>query len=409
MSKPKKKVFNRQAYTLAVVDGKHAEMTLYGDIVESRPVDWWTGEPIEGNFIIQQEFLDDLESIKDAEDLTIHLNSCGGDAFVSVSIHNRLRELSDGGMDITCIVDGAAMSGGSLIMCACDTVKVNPSSVIMIHDCWSYVWDRLNSTKLRKLADDLDVINESQAEIYTRKTGLDLTEIRQMMAKETMMTGRKAKEKGFADELIEANADTDVAVSADHHSLIACGRKMRFAALGELPEGIKVIESSPETALSTKGQTEDGGDNIKPEASAEGENKGGIPMTLEELRQSDPEAAEALVAEAQASVSHEDAIRAERQRIADIDAVASLFDAETVNAAKYGENPCTAQEMTYRAAQEMAKQGKTFLSNMKADYKESGAEGITPAPASEEDNATMTADDRRAAGAAMAKKLTGNN
>ena len=76
------------------------------------------------------------------------------------------------------------MSGGSLIMCSCDHVKVNPSSVILIHDCWSFAWDRFNSTKLRKLADDLDVINESQAEIYARKTGLDVDEIRRMMSAE---------------------------------------------------------------------------------------------------------------------------------------------------------------------------------------------------------------------------------
>ena len=135
MSKPKREVFKRQAYTMAVVEGRHAEMTLYGDIVETRPIDWWTDEPVEGNFIIQDEFLEDLEMIKNAEDLTIHLNSCGGDAFVSIAIHNRLRELSAAGMDITCIVDGAAMSGGSMIMCAADHVKVNPSSIILIHDC----------------------------------------------------------------------------------------------------------------------------------------------------------------------------------------------------------------------------------------------------------------------------------
>ena len=404
MPKTKRDVFKRQAYTLAVVENKHAEMTLYGDIVETRPIDWWTDEPVEGNFIIQDEFLEDLETIKGCDDLTIHLNSCGGDAFVSIAIHNRLRELSDAGMDITCIVDGAAMSGGSLIMCAADHVKVNPSSLILIHDCWSFAWDRFNSTKLRKLADDLDVINESQAEIYARKSGMDAKEIREMMAVETMMTGRSAVNKGLADELLEG--DADVAVSADHRTLIACGRKMRFAAMGELPEGIKVVESSPDdSALTTEGtETEDGGDKNAPEAS--GKNEGGIPMTLEELRQSDPEAAEALIAEAQASVSHEEAIRAERQRIAEIDAVASLFDAETVNAAKYGENPCTAQEMTYRAAQEMAKQGKTFLSQMQADYTESGADDVSSAPSSEEDK-PMTAADMKAAGAAMAKKLSG--
>ena len=130
-------------------------------------------------------------------------------------------------------------------------------------------------------------------------------------------------------------------------------------------------------------------------------------MTLEELRQSDPEAAEALIAEAQASVSHEEAVRAERQRIAEIDAVASLFDAETVNAAKYGENPCTAQEMCYRAAQEAAKSGKAFMSQLQADYEEDGADEVTSAPAPEEEAEPTTAEARKAAGTAMAKKLRG--
>ncbi len=400
MPKSKKTVLTRQAYTLAVRDGKHAEMTLYGDIVETRPIDWWTDEPVEGNFIMQDEFLEDLETIKGAEDLTIHLNSCGGDAFVSIAIHNRLRELSDAGMDITCIVDGAAMSGGSLIMCACDHVKVNPSSIILIHDCWSFAWDRFNSTKLRKLADDLDVINESQAEIYARKSGMDMKEIREMMSAETMLTGRSAVNKGLADELLEDAGEADVAVSADHRTLIACGRKMRFAAMGELPEGIRIrdeVEPVPETD----------GDDKKNLPDDSGKKVEVTHMTFEEFRQENPEAAEAAIAEAQASVSHEDAVRAERQRIAEIDAVASLFDAETVNAAKYGENPCTAQEMTYRAAQEMAKAGKTFLNQMKADYQESGADDVTSAPASEEDDKPQTAEDRRAAGAAMARKLSG--
>lgn len=405
--KPKRDVLQRQAYTMAVVDGKHAELTMYGDIVETRPIDWWTDEPVEGNFIMQDEFLADLDTIKGCDDLLIHLNSCGGDAFVSIAIHNRLRELSDAGMDITCIVDGAAMSGGSLIMCACDHVKVNPSSVILIHDCWSYAWDRFNSTKLRKLADDLDVINESQAEIYARKSGMDIKEIREMMSAETMMTGRSAVNKGIADELLDG--ESDVAVSADHRSLIACGRKMRFAAMGELPEGIKVVETPK--ALTTQGAS-GGGDKNQAEPSAAANITGGVKaMTLDEFRAENPEVAEALIAEAQASVSHAEAEEAartsERQRCEEIDALAGVFDAETIRAAKYGENPCTAQEMAFRAAQEMAKQGKSFLNQMQADYKESGADGVSAAPAPEEDAKAETAEDRKAQGLAMAKKLSG--
>jgi hypothetical protein len=63
--------------------------------------------------------------------------------------------------------------------------------------------------------------------------------------------------------------------------------------------------------------------------------------------------------------------------------------------------------MAFRAAKEMAKQGKTFMSAMQADNADSGANKVTPTPASEEDDKPMTNADRKAAGAAMAKKLSG--
>ena len=398
----KNKTFSldRPCYTLAVVDGRKAELTMYGEIVESQPTDWW-GDPIDGQFIILSEFLKDLDEIKGCKELTIHINSVGGDAYASISIHNRLRELANNGMDITCVVDGVAMSGGSLIMCAADTIKVNPSSIVMIHDCWTYVWSSADSSALRKLADSLDVINESQAEIYVRKTGKDVDEIRKLMSATTYLTGRKAVENGFADELIEDAEDADIEVSADHKTLYAFGRKMRVAAMGQLPEGIKthieMIETDPET---------DGGD-IENQPEASGKIGGSEPMTFEEFRMENPEAAEAALAEAKASVSHEEAVQAERQRIADIDDIASLYDAETVRAAKYT-NPCTAQEMAFRAAVEMAKQGRTFMSNLESDVNDSGAQEIGAAPGGNDVNdAPSTAESMRAAGKAMAEKLRG--
>ena len=116
---------------------------------------------------------------------------------------------------------------------------------------------------------------------------------------------------------------------------------------------------------------------------------------LEELRAENPELAEALMAEAKAAVSASAgsgtpapqagadavsaAVQAEQKRIQEIDAVASLYDAETVKAAKYGENACTAQEMTYRAAQAAAQKGKKFLSDLDDDTKASGAQGVPAA------------------------------
>lgn len=139
-------------YTMALLDGENAEITMYGEIVDAQPVDWWTGEPVEGSYIIQTEFLKDLDAISGAKALTIRMDSVGGDAGVSILIHNRLRDLVAKGTKLKCIVDGVAMSGGSLIMSACDEVEVNPSSIIMIHKCWSSLFGGYNSDELREIA-----------------------------------------------------------------------------------------------------------------------------------------------------------------------------------------------------------------------------------------------------------------
>ena len=121
--KPAAISINRGPYVMEMADGENAEITMYGEIVERHPKHWWTGEPLEGDFIVQDEFLRDLENLSGAKTLTIRMHSIGGDAGVSILIHNRLRDLSAKGTALTCIVDGVAMSGGSLIMCACDNVR----------------------------------------------------------------------------------------------------------------------------------------------------------------------------------------------------------------------------------------------------------------------------------------------
>ena len=90
----------RPAYAMASTDGQTAEITMYGDIVESTPTDWW-GDPVEGSFITLDEFIKDLEQVENCTDITIRMNSYGGDAGVSCTIHNRLRELARNGASLT--------------------------------------------------------------------------------------------------------------------------------------------------------------------------------------------------------------------------------------------------------------------------------------------------------------------
>lgn len=239
---PKPIDIKKSVYALAVRDGAEAELTLYGDIVESRPVDWWTGEPIEGNFIILDEFLEDLREIEGVQRLTIRMNSYGGDAIVADVIHNRLRELQRAGTVINCIVDGVAMSGGSLIMCACDNVEVNPSSLIMIHNAWQFLYGGYNVEDLMKAAEALDAADKMQAAIYQRKTGLPEAEIRAMMAETTYMTGAEAVEKGFADKLIDDAEPLRIAASADRRTMFVGNRTLHLAPGMTAPENLETME-----------------------------------------------------------------------------------------------------------------------------------------------------------------------
>lgn len=345
----------RQFYTMASSDGQSAEITMYGDIVEQQPTDWWTGEPIPGQYIVLSEFLDDLEQISGCKDITIRMNSYGGDAGVSNTIHNRLRELARNGAKLTCIVDGVAMSGGSLIMCACDTVRANPSSLIMIHKCWTFLWGGYNADEMREAAGQNDAWDKMQVEIYKRKTGLSDTVLLHMMGDTTYMTGREAKEKGFVDELIDDAEPTNIAASADGRSLFVRGRQMHLAPGMFAPDNIPTVTPEASAAVET---------NKQPEASGNTE-KGGNHMTTQELRAQYPEQVAEVEAEARAAVDNTEAVnaavQAERTRMQEIDAVAGLFDAESVREAKYGEHPISAQELAYQAAQNAAKQGTAFM------------------------------------------------
>ena len=239
---PKPIDIRKNVYALASVDGLSAELTLYGDIYETQPVDWWTGEPEPGEYILLDGFLEDLKAIEGARKLIVRMNSYGGDANVANVIHNRLRELARAGMKTTCIVDGVAMSGGSLIMCACDTMKVNPSSLIMIHNAWQFLFGGYNVDELLAAADKLDAADRMQAAIYVRKTGLSEEEIRGMMRETTYMTGTEAVEKGFADELIEDAEPLRIAASADRRTMYVGSRTLHLAPGMTAPENLETME-----------------------------------------------------------------------------------------------------------------------------------------------------------------------
>lgn len=361
-------------WNIASVSDDEGEITLYGDVVSRQPVDWWTGEPVPGNFITPEGFMEDLAAVKDKSKITVKLNSCGGDLYTGIAIHNALKALSG---EVNVVVDGIAASAASVIMCAGDTVTVYPGSLVMIHGVSVMLWDALNIQDMKQLLNGMEASERAVADIYNEKTGISVTKLRNMMTAETWMTGREAVEKGFANVLKTDAEDPEMSMSADKKVLYVNGVQLNIEGWRNMPGTIPVKNDAH--------PAENPGANKKSAASTA--NEGGtnpMPMTIEEMRANHPEVVAQIENEARNAAqtqANADAVNAERQRIADIDSIAaSIPDQQMVHDAKYGENRCTAQELCFRVMQQSAASGKTFLANYQADGNASGANQVNAAP-----------------------------
>ena len=378
-------------WNMASVSDDEGEITLYGDVMSQQPVDWWTGEPEPGLYITPEGFMEDLAAVKDKSKITVKLNSCGGDLYTGIAIHNALKALPG---KVNVVVEGIAASAASVIMCAGDTVTVYPGSLVMIHGVSVMLWDFLNIQDMKQLIKGMDASERAVAEIYNAKTGIATETLRSMMTKETWFTGSEALEKGFADEIkMEAN-EAKLSMSMDKKILFCNGVSHNVAGFRNVPDTIPTHHATPPVMQ---------GVNKKTTAKAAKKEEGGNnPMTLEELRANHPELVSAIeqgAINAAQTQANTEAVAAERQRLADIDSIsASIPDQQLVHDAKYGENPCTAQELCFRVMQQSAASGQQFLANYKADGAASGTAnvGATPnggAPVNkkEQDNADMMA------------------
>ena len=360
-------------WNIASTGDDSGEILLYGDVMSSQPVDWWTGEPEPGLYITPEGFMEDLAAVKDKGHITVKLNSCGGDLYTGIAIHNALKALSG---EVNVVVEGIAASAASVIMCAGDTVTVYPGSLVMIHGVSVYLWDSLNIQDMKQLMKGMDASERAVAEIYNAKTGIAVDTLRGMMTKETWFTGREALEKGFADNLLEDEDDPDMSMSHDRKVLYVNGIGHNVEGLRHIPGTIPIRKSAKPAARPAA--------NIRPTNQAAKPEGGKHHMTLEELKAQEPdlvsqiEQAATNAAQAQAST---DAVTAERKRLADIDSIAaSIPDQQLVHDAKYGDNPCTAQELCFRVMQQSAASGQNFLANYEKDGAASGVGDVGAAP-----------------------------
>lgn len=135
-------------------------------------------------------------------DITVWINSPGGDCIAAAQIYNMLMEYSG---NITIKIDGIAASAASVISMAGTKVLMSPVSMMMIHNPATIAWG--DHSEMKRAIDMLSEVKESIINAYEIKTGLSRTKLSHLMDAETWMDANKAVELGFADEIIKRNSD----------------------------------------------------------------------------------------------------------------------------------------------------------------------------------------------------------
>lgn len=152
--------------------------------------------------VTPQLFKDELMS--GSGNITVWINSPGGDCVAAAQIYNMLMDYKG---DVTVKIDGIAASAASVIAMAGTKVLVSPVSMLMIHNPMTAAFG--NSEEMQKAIEMLSSVKDSIINAYEIKTGLSRAKLSHLMDAETWMDANKAVELGFADEIMQRSTETE--------------------------------------------------------------------------------------------------------------------------------------------------------------------------------------------------------
>lgn len=155
-----------------------------------------------GDEITPKDFRDELEA--EDGDVTLWINSPGGNVFAASEIYTMLRDYKG---KITVKIDAIAASAASVVAMAGDTVLMSPSSLLMIHDPSTIAMG--NTEDMEHAITVLNEVKEAIINAYADKTGLRRNKIAELMTNETWMNAKKAVELGFADDILFSDKKED--------------------------------------------------------------------------------------------------------------------------------------------------------------------------------------------------------
>ena len=359
-----------------LADSQKAELLLYGDIAETS---WWRDE------VTPKQFADDLAALGDVSEITVYINSGGGDVFAAQAIGNQLERCS---ATVTVHIDGLCASAATIVACHADKVVAAADSSYMIHPVSMGICDYLTAEDMKNNLKALDTIRDNIISLYAKKTGREKDECAKWMDETNWWTPTEAKENGFVDEV----DDAEDAVVENRNGILFVNSIGMHTPFRDAPNFVRsrVVKNSA-------ARSENKRPAEQPEDNDHGEVKDMEIKTVNDLRSAYPE----MVAQIEAN-----ATAAERTRIQEIENSTLPGAEEQANEAKFVkpvDSAAFAKAVIASMKAKQQKQGEDYLDKAKKNAEESGANGIqNPPPANpkaeDKENKTILDAIRRANG-----------
>ena len=150
---------------------------------------WW------GDEVTPAIFKEELNQVKG--EITVWINSPGGDVFAGAQIYNMLKEYP---ARVTVKIDGIAASIASVIAMAGDEVLMSPVSTMVVHNPETVAFG--NEDEMNRAIGMLKEVKDAVINAYELKTGLSRARISHLMDAESWMNAKTAMELGFADGML---------------------------------------------------------------------------------------------------------------------------------------------------------------------------------------------------------------
>ena len=100
----------------------NAELLLYGNIASEQS--WWSDD------VTPKQFAEELAELGTVSNITVRINSGGGDVFAAQAIGNLLEQHT---ANVTARIDGLCASAATIVACHCNRVIAANDSTYMVH------------------------------------------------------------------------------------------------------------------------------------------------------------------------------------------------------------------------------------------------------------------------------------